>query len=168
QGRAYRMALVSLRHREDALDAVQDAMMKLVEKYSDKPQEQWAPLFYRILYTRIKDSQRRRVRGGRLFGSLFGAVASGSEDEIDVISQVRDASDPDPLRLADDDKFGDALDSALGQLPERQRQAFLLRAWEGLDVGQTATAMGCGEGSVKTHYSRARQSLQRALGDFVA
>ncbi|NNC55400.1 MAG: RNA polymerase sigma factor [Pseudomonadales bacterium] len=167
QGRAFRMAMASLRERDDALDAVQEAMFKLVEKYRNKPAGEWAPLFYKILYSRITDIQRRRARSGKIFGTFFGRTAQGEEPAEELMSTFRDPAEPDPMRFGDDEKFGEALDQALAQLPGRQRQAFMLRAWEGLDVAQTASAMGCGEGSVKTHYSRARQFLQRTLADFV-
>ncbi|MBT8149511.1 MAG: RNA polymerase sigma factor [Gammaproteobacteria bacterium] len=166
QQRAFRIALASLAQREDALDAVQDAMCKLVEKYCHKPAGEWAPLFYRILYSRITDIQRRRSSRGKVFGTLFFAGAEDRDGQPDPIAQVADASNPDPARYSGDGEFGEALQQALRSMPERQRQAFLLRAWEGLDVAQTARAMGCSAGSVKTHYSRARQFLQRELEGF--
>lgn len=161
------MALASLHQRDDALDAVQEAMFKLVEKYRNKPADQWPPLFYRILYSRITDIQRSRTRSGKLFSIFAGRSRQGEESSEELMATFSDPANPDPARLGDDEKFGDRLDHALQELPQRQRQAFMLRAWEGLDVAQTAVAMGCGEGSVKTHYSRARQFLQRKLADFV-
>lgn len=166
QQRAFRIALASLAQREDALDAVQDAMCKLVEKYSHKPKSEWTPLFYRILYSRITDIQRRRSSRGKVFGALFFTSRDDREPQPDPMAQVADASNPDPARYSDDSEFGAALQQALRSMPERQRQAFLLRAWEGLDGAQTARAMGCSVGSVKTHYSRARQFLQRELQGF--
>lgn len=168
QGRAYRMAMASLHQRDDALDVVQEAMCKLVEKYRNKTAAEWPPLFYKILYSRIRDVQRKRTRSGKLFGNIRVKHPGDELAEIDAAQLMPDPSNPDPLRFGDDEKFGAALDKALAALPERQREAFMLRAWEGLDVAQTAKAMGCGEGSVKTHFSRARHALQAALADFAS
>lgn len=167
QGKAFRMAMASLQQRDDALDVVQDAMFKLVDKYCGKPAEEWAPLFYKILYSRIRDVQRRRTRSGKLFGGFFALAENSESREQDAVAELPDASDPDPVRSGDDEKFAEALEAALSGLPQRQREAFMLRAWEGLDVAQAALAMGCSEGSVKTHFSRARQQLQAALAAFV-
>ena len=166
QNRALRIALASLQNRDDALDAVQDAMFKLVQKYSAKPASDWKPLFYRILYSRITDIQRKRTSTAKVFGSLF----FGSQEEVpsveDPIQSARDGRNPDPARGGYDHEFVVALDTALNAMPERQRQTFMLRAWEGMSVQETALALRCSQGSVKTHYSRARQHLQRRLAKF--
>ena len=166
QRRALRIAELSLGHRDDALDAVQDAMFKLVQKYAGKPQADWTPLFYRILYSRITDCQRRRSRSSRVFGHFFLSQQGNEDVDEDPIQIARDPAEPNPARFCSDGEFGEQLDCALAELSERQRQAFLLRAWEGLNVRETAIAMRCSEGSVKTHYSRARQQLQELLRDF--
>jgi RNA polymerase sigma-70 factor (ECF subfamily) len=161
--KAFRIAQAALRHEDDALDAVQDAMLQLARAYANRPAEEWRPLFYRILENRIRDMQRRRTVRGRLMAWL-PARGDGDEDEPDLIEQAP-SPDPSPVRRLELDEAVGALEKALGELPRRQQQAFLLRALEGLDVAETATAMGCSEGSVKTHYFRAVQALRAQLGD---
>jgi RNA polymerase sigma-70 factor (ECF subfamily) len=163
--KAYRIAQIALRHEDDALDAVQDAMLQLVRAYADRPPEEWKPLFYRILENRVRDMQRRRTVRGRVMSWL---PWRGGEDEDDAVDPIAAAPSPDPAPLAqlETNEAMLALEAALGELPPRQRQAFLLRNFEGLDVAGTAAAMGCSEGSVKTHYFRAVQQLRIALGEF--
>ncbi len=164
QAKALRIAEFSLGSREDALDVIQDAMYKFVQKYGNKPADQWPPLFYRILYNRITDYQRQRQRSKKLFFSFFGRDnADDQADEQSFNAEYKDASPVEPERLNDSQRFAEDLDTALKALPERQRQAFLLREWEGLDVASTALAMGCSDGSVKTHLSRAKRALQQHL-----
>lgn len=167
--RAFRIAEFSVGNTDDALDLVQDAMLKLAEKYAQKPPEQWPPLFYRILQSRIKDYFRRNKiqNRWRVRHSVNGAAdLFGQAAENDVIQRVPDPHLPGQDQVLDSQIFTMALKKALQQLPERQRQVFLLRAWEGLDVKQTALAMGCSVGSVKTHYFRALQQLRNALTQF--
>ena len=163
--RAFRIAQAALRHEHDALDAVQDAMLQLARAYSDRPAEEWKPLFYRILENRIRDMQRRRTVRNRVM-SWLPFRSESDEDEADPIAEAA-SDEPPPVRRLEIDEAMSALDEALGALPRRQRQAFLLRALEGLDVAQTARAMGCSEGSVKTHYFRALQTLRAQLGELV-
>jgi len=160
--RALRIAVLSVGDRDEALDIVQDAMFRLVQKYSGHSSEEWRPLFFRILANRITDQQRRQGVRRRLLAWLAPAA---DDDDSDPLAEV-----PDPGPVAPEQVLGradamTALEDAVGRLPGRQRQAFLLRSLEGLDVAETAAAMGCSEGSVKTHYSRAVHSLRRALGD---
>ena len=162
--RAFKIAQAGLRHEDDALDAVQDAMLQLARAYADRPAEEWKPLFYRILENRIRDMQRRRTVRGRVIAWLPHR-GEDEEDEPDPIAQAPSPDLPPVARLELDEAMT-ALDGALEELPDRQRQAFLLRNLEGLDVAQTAQAMGCSEGSVKTHYFRALQALRQKLGDF--
>ena len=162
--KAYKIAQAGLRHQDDALDAVQDAMLQLARAYSDRPEEEWKPLFYRILENRIRDMQRRRTVRGRVMAWMPFRRDEDDEDN-DPIAQAPSNDLPAVARLEIDEAMV-ALDAALEQLPQRQRQAFLLRNLEGLDVAQTAQAMGCSEGSVKTHYFRALQALRLKLGDF--
>jgi RNA polymerase sigma-70 factor (ECF subfamily) len=161
--RAFRIAQAALRHEDDALDAVQDAMLQLARAYSDRPAEEWKPLFYRILENRIRDLQRRRTVRNRVI-SWLPLRAESDEEEVDPIAQAA-SEDPLPIRRLEIDESMAALEKALRALPRRQRQAFLLRTLEGLDVAQTARAMGCSEGSVKTHYFRALQTLRAQLGE---
>jgi len=160
--RALRIAVLSVGDRDDALDIVQDAMFKLVRNYADRPSEEWRPLFFRILANRITDQQRRRTVRQRLMAWL---APPDDDEEADPMAQLPDPHPGAPAEVLERAEAMAALEVAVGRLPLRQRQAFLLRSLEGLDVAATATAMGCTEGSVKTHYSRAVHSLRTALGD---
>jgi len=165
--KAFRIAQIALRHEDDALDAVQDAMLRLVRNYARRPAEEWAPLFYRILENCVRDAQRRRTVRGRVMSWMPWAGSAADEDAADPLEQA-----PDPAPLPEDRvQAGEtlqALEVALAALPARQRQAFLLRNFEGLDVEATARAMGCSAGSVKTHYFRALQALRAQLGEYWA
>ncbi len=160
--RAFKIAQLGLRNDADALDAVQDAMMKLVQSYAGRPEPEWRPLFYRILANRIRDVQRRRTVRGRIMSWLPAREAE--DDEFDPIDQAA-SPDPGPAKRLELDEAIGVLEAAIAGLPPRQQQAFLLRNFEGLDVGETASAMGCSEGSVKTHYFRALENLRARLGD---
>ena len=162
--KAFRIAQAGLRHEQDALDAVQDAMLQLSRAYSDRTEEEWRPLFYRILENRIRDMQRRRTVRGRVMAWL-PLRRDDEDEEPDPVAQAP-ATDLQPDARLSMDEAMTALDGALKVLPQRQRQAFLLRNLEGLDVAQTATAMKCSEGSVKTHYFRAVKALRAKLGEF--
>jgi RNA polymerase sigma-70 factor (ECF subfamily) len=161
--KAFKIAQAALRHEDDALDAVQDAMLQLVRAYAARPAEEWKPLFYRILENRIRDLQRRRTVRGRVIAWL-PFRGDDRDDEPDPIAQAP-SPEPQPPRRLELDQAVTALEKALGELPRRQQQAFLLRALEGLDVAETAAAMGCSQGSVKTHYFRALQALRAQLGE---
>ena len=163
--KAFRIAQIALRHEEDALDAVQDAMLRLVRSYARRPPEQWPPLFYRILENCIRDLQRRRAVRARVMSWLPWSAPDESATVRDPLEQLADAA-PGPAAQAQADETMQALEAQLAALPARQRQAFLLRSFEGLDVAATARAMGCSAGSVKTHYYRAVQTLRSALGEF--
>ena len=164
--RAFKIAVVALRHEDDALDAVQDAMLQLARAYAARPEEEWKPLFYRILENRIRDVQRRRMTRNKVIAWL--PWRRGDEDDMpDLIEQAASPEMAPGQRLELDEAI-QALERALEQLPRRQQQAFLLRTIEGMDVAQTAAAMGCSEGSVKTHYFRALSTLRRKLGDVVS
>ena len=165
--RAFRMARFAVRDTDDALDIVQDAMIRLAKCYADRPTTEWSALFYRILQNRIRDHQRRKTVRNRVMSWMgHGPSASSADDLPDPVETAPDpARDADPaqrLMLAD---AGDALERAIAGLPRRQQEAFLLRAWEGMDVAETAKAMGCSQGSVKTHYSRAVHALRAQLGE---
>jgi RNA polymerase sigma-70 factor (ECF subfamily) len=162
--RAFRIAQMALRDRDDALDVVQDAMLHLARSYGHRPSGEWRPLFYRILYNGIRDRQRRRTVRSRLFGLLPGARDDGDGPQEDPLERVADGA-PGPDRQLMAGEAMQRLESALAALPGRQREAFTLRCLEDMDVAETATAMGCSEGSVKTHYFRALQALRAALGE---
>lgn len=155
--RAFRFAEAGLRSREDALDAVQDAMIRMLG-YAGKPAAEWTPLFWRILRRRIIDLQRRgNVR-------LRWMLPDGQRNQDSLVDWADSAPGPS-LRHDQREAYG-RLVQALRGLPARQREAFTLRVLEELDVAQTAVAMGCSQGSVKTHLSRARDALQKQLEDF--
>jgi RNA polymerase sigma-70 factor (ECF subfamily) len=158
--RAWRMAEIHLGNRDDAMDAVQDAMMRLVQHYADKPAGEWTPLFWGILRRRIVDLQRRR----KVRSIVVGWIGGGRDEDGDELPAWEPADDsPDPSsRLQDAQAYGDIV-GAVRKLPRRQREAFTLRIMEGLDVAETAAAMGCSDGSVKTHLSRAMHALRDQL-----
>jgi RNA polymerase sigma factor (sigma-70 family) len=154
--RAFRFAELGLRHREDALDAVQDAMLRLLD-YRGRPPDEWTALFWRILRSRMVDIQRRRLVRLRWLREDDGAMPAWEAAAADP--------GPGPARTEQSRQAYLRLSSALTALPRRQREAFVLRVLEGLDVAATATAMGCSAGAVKTHLFRAREALQRHLED---
>ncbi len=162
--KAFRIAQLGLRNEADALDAVQDAMLKLVQSYATRTADEWKPLFYRILTNGIRDMQRRRTVRGRVMAWWPQKHGDDDEGEIDPIELAASPDPQPPHRLEIDEAMG-ALEGAIAALPARQQQAFVLRNFEALDVAATAVAMGCSEGSVKTHYFRALQALRARLGD---
>ncbi len=166
--RAFKQAVYAVRKDEAALDIVQDAMIKLAEKYGDKPAAELPPLFQRILQNTILDHFRReKVR--TTWVSLFSSFAGGGTEpnEYDFLENHTAQADIQALESSADklerEQVLGAIDTEIQKLPTRQRQAFLMRYWEELDVAETATAMGCSEGSVKTHCSRATHALAIAL-----
>jgi RNA polymerase sigma-70 factor (ECF subfamily) len=165
--RAFKQALFAVRDQHVALDIVQDAMLKLAEKYSNKPLAELPLLFQRILQNTIRDHYRRqRVRS--LWTTLISSLAPGhQEGETDPLETLASTDTSrvtgDPARQLERSQVVAIIEQAIADLPQRQRQAFLLRYWEGLDVAETAFAMGCSEGSVKTHCSRATHALAVAL-----
>jgi RNA polymerase sigma-70 factor, ECF subfamily len=161
ESKAYRIAEIATQNQADALDIVQDAMIKLVEKYSDKPSEQWKPLFYRILQSRIMDYFRRKKVYSKIF--FWKSNLAEFEEHEEPLNQASDFITPE-RQLTGERNF-EQVSIALKKLPLRQQQCFLLRSWEGLSVIDTATAMGCSQGSVKTHYSRAKEALRKALSE---
>ncbi len=162
---AFRIARCAVRDTEEALDIVQDAMMQLVRRYAGKAEDELKALFNRILKNRIRDWHRRRAVRSKVM-VWFGA-GHGGDTERDPVEHAPDQGNPVPSHQAMLDESMAALDVAIEALPGRQQQALLLRLYEGLDVAETARAMGCSEGSVKTHYSRAVHTLREKLGDFM-
>jgi RNA polymerase sigma-70 factor, ECF subfamily len=158
---AFRIALVSVRDRDDALDIVQDAMMRLATRYARRPAEEWRPLFYRILKNRIRDWGRRRAVSQRVISFFSGQDGETSDPLVAAAGPESD----DPQEQLEGHEAMAALEAALGELSERQRQVFMLRNFESLDVAETALAMGVSDGSVKTHYSRAVTRLRELLGE---
>ncbi len=156
--RAYRMAYIATGSRDDALDIVQDAMIKLVQKYASRDVEEWGPLFHRILQSHIRDWYRR----SKLRNGLRSLLSWGSEGG-DPLDNLPSSKEWGPDKQLQADGAMDLLDAAIHRLPLRQQQAFLLRCWEGLNTAETAHAMSCSTGSVKTHYSRALNALRNSL-----
>ncbi len=158
--RAWRIAVAAVNNPDDAADITQDSMLALVDKYGSRPASDWAPLFWRIHNNRIKDHLRRsNVR--RRWQALIGKNEDpSSDDPLEQLSQHNDG----PMRLLGAEVAANEAYAAINQLPRRQREAFCLRVWEGLDVAQTAAAMGCSGGSVKTHLHRALEFLRHQLG----
>ncbi len=165
EARAYRYALVAVRDPDDALDVVQDAMLALVRHYADRPPEEWRPLFFRILGNRVRDFSRRRTVRAKLMRVFSPASSRWPGESADPIADAAASDDSDPRHRLEQEDAIRALDEALRELPERQREAFVLRVFEGMDVAQTAVAMGCSEGSVKTHHFRAIARLRGILGE---
>lgn len=161
--RALRIAEISVRDRDEALDLVQNAMIKLVNNYAARPEAEWTPLFYRILQNGVRDWHRRQKVKNRVM-VWFGRGKSG-DDEYDVVASAPDPAGRTPEQELESGQAMQKLESAVHALPGRQREAFMLRTFEGLDVAGTALAMGCSEGSVKTHYSRAVHTLRDKLGE---
>lgn len=158
--RAFRLAELALGHREDALDAVQEAMIKLVQ-YRARPAGEWPALFWSILRRQLTDRHRRNAVRRRVM-SFFGKSDETADDPIEALPDPVE----DPARRHVDAHAWTALGKALRALPRRQRECFLLRELQGLNVAETAAAMGCSEGSVKTHLSRAMQALRLQLEDW--
>lgn len=163
--RAYRVAVYTLKDEQAALDAVQDAMLKLVEKYSGRPSQEWPALFFTILNNRMIDIQRwgrLREAGGKLI-SLFRSHDNGDEDllETGLGSDYLMADRPEVASWSRE--LHNRIDSAVSKLSERQRQVFLLREWQGFNVRETSEILGCSEGSVKQHHFRAMQALRKLL-----
>ncbi len=162
--RALRMAVIATRQRDESMDIVQDTMMAWVSHYLDHPQDAWKPLFYKVLQSRIRDWQRRAMVRRRVM-TWFGRRDDDGEEYFDELDLIADPHAADPAGTVAQHQALEKLLYALQRLPLRQQQAFMLRSWEGLDVAETALAMGCSAGSVKTHLSRAMSSLREAIGD---
>ncbi|NKI36404.1 RNA polymerase sigma factor [Wenzhouxiangella sp. XN79A] len=160
QPRAVVMARLSLGSEDDALDAVQDAMVAFVRRYGDRPAAERRPLFHRILDNRITDLHRSRTRRGKWWWTPGRNVEA--PDPVEQAT-AEPAVLPGPEGHAEHEQFAGRLQTALAALPDRQRQVFLLRAWEQLDVRETAEALGVSTGSVKTHYFRAQARLRELL-----
>ncbi len=164
--RAYKQAVFALRDEDNALDVVQDAMLKLAEHYSGRPAQELPLLFTRILQNSIHDFFRRqKVRTTWVtLLSAFGGNQEGEEDPLETLEAAEGTESAESAAdRAERAQVIGIIEQEIAQLPARQRQAFLLRYWEELDVAETAATMGCSEGSVKTHCSRATHALAQAL-----
>lgn len=166
--RAFKRSVYHVRNEESALDIVQDSMMKLAEHYGHKPPDELPMLFQRILSNCTLDWFRRQKTRNALFTNL-GDFESGSDDgEFDLLETLDSSADSNQIESAEKTteraQILREIETEIQELPTRQREAFLMRYWEELNVAETAAAMGCSEGSVKTHCSRAIQALGKALG----
>ncbi len=166
--RAFKRTAYAVRDEDAALDIVQDAMIRLTQSYSDRPSNEWPMLFQRILSNATLDWFRRQKVRNAVFmniGDLEASVDGDDSGDFDLLESLR--SGESGTEGADDSaartEILAQIEDEIGKLPTRQREAFLLRYWEELDVAETAAAMGCSEGSVKTHCARAVQSLAKAL-----
>ena len=165
--RAYKRALYAVRNEEAALDIVQDTMIRLAEKYFDRPPGELPLLFQRILSNATMDWFRRQKVRDAVVRNFSDFEAPGGEGEFDIL-ELLETQDESLFSESASDSVSRAqilqtIEVAIEQLPARQREAFLLRYWEELDVAETAASMGCSEGSVKTHCSRAVHALAKAL-----
>jgi len=161
--RALRIAEIAIRDRDEAHDLVQIAMIKLVRKYADRGHDEWTPLFYRILQNGVRDWHRRQAVRNRVM--VWTGRAKDEDGNYDPVAAAPDPGGRTPDEHLQNREAMQALEVAVRKLPARQKEAFMLRTFEGLDVKSTAAAMGCSEGSVKTHYSRAVHSLRETLGE---
>jgi RNA polymerase sigma-70 factor (ECF subfamily) len=165
--RAFKQAVFAVRDEEAALDIVQDAMLRLAEKYGNRPVAELPLLFHRIVQNAIRDwFRRQKVRS--LWTTLFSSLGGrGEDDDQDPLETLEAADGQPPANVPEEtlekSQVIEIIEQELTKLPARQREAFIMRYWEELDVAETARAMGCSEGSVKTHCSRAAHALAAAL-----
>lgn len=164
--RAFHMARLNTGDTETSLDIVQEAMYKLVQKYSAKSKEEWKPLFYQILSRKLTDYYRRKAVRDKVFIWSKPQVQDDQELLVDSSLNAPGLHSETPHEMHMRSQRITKLNQSVQQLPHRQRQAFMLRCWEGLSTNDTALAMGCSQGSVKTHYSRAMHSLREMLEDY--
>jgi RNA polymerase sigma-70 factor (ECF subfamily) len=168
QRRAFKQAVYAVRDEQAALDIVQDAMLRLAEKYGARPGAELPMLFQRILQNAIRDWFRRqkvRATWTTLFSALLpDRLDSGEDDPLESLAAAGESNREElPGVRLERFQVVEIIEQEIARLPLRQRQAFLMRYWDELDVADTARAMGCSEGSVKTHCSRAAHALAMAL-----
>lgn len=165
--RAFKRSVYHVKDEEAALDIVQDSMMKLAQHYGDKPPAELPMLFQRILSNTTLDWFRRRKTRNALFSNMNDFESASDDGDFDLLETLESLVDSDGTESAQDAteraQTMREIESRIKELPARQREAFLMRYWEEMDVAETAAAMGCSEGSVKTHCSRAVQALSKAL-----
>jgi RNA polymerase sigma-70 factor (ECF subfamily) len=167
EARAFKRSVYHVRNDEAALDIVQDSMMKLAEHYGHKPAQELPMLFQRILSNCTLDWFRRQKTRNALFSNMSDFETPGEDGDFDLLETLNVSVESEQTESAETTteraQILRAIESEIQDLPARQREAFLMRYWEELDVAETAAAMGCSEGSVKTHCSRAIQALGKAL-----
>ena len=158
------MSKLAIGNADASMDIVQDTMLKLVQKYSHKPSEQWRPLFFRILNNKITDYYRRQAVRKKIFLMDLKSQDEEDNDRYSLVAAASHSDNPD-FKLQSDRRL-EKLIAAVGGLSIRQRQVFILRCWEGMSTADTASAMRCAQGSVKTHYSRALHNLRDILKEY--
>lgn len=165
--RAFKRTVYAVRDEEAALDIVQDSMIRLAEKYADRPAAEWPMLFQRIMTNATMDWFRRRKVRHAVVQNLSDFEGGGDDEDFDLLESLQSVEGTLGAESAADSVSREqillVIESEIAELPARQREAFLLRYWEELDVAETAELMGCSEGSVKTHCSRAVHALAKAL-----
>lgn len=165
--RAFKRSVYHVRNVESALDIVQDSMMKLAVHYGDKPVAELPMLFQRILSNCTLDWFRRQKTRTALFSNMSDFESAGEDGEFDLLETLNTLNHSDQTESAESAtqraQTLHQIENEVQALPARQREAFLMRYWEELDVAETAAAMGCSQGSVKTHCSRAVLALGKAL-----
>lgn len=168
--RAFKRTLFHVKEVDAALDIVQDSMIRLAQSYADKPLDELKMLFNRILANTTLDWFRRQKTRNSLFSNIEDMENRGNADDDGVFSLLESYAGPDGQALVESAESSherkeifNAIEKALERLPARQREAFILRYWEDMDVAETAAVMGCSEGSVKTHCHRATQALSEIL-----
>jgi RNA polymerase sigma-70 factor, ECF subfamily len=165
--RAFKRTAFAVRDDESALDIVQDAMIRLAERYADRPSEEWPMLFQRILSNATMDWFRRQKVKNAVVISMEDIESAEDDAGFDLLEYLASQDETSGTESAADSAYRSQvmaiIESEISDLPARQREAFLLRYWEDMDVSETAQTMGCSEGSVKTHCSRAVHALARAL-----
>ncbi|EGJ12479.1 MULTISPECIES: RNA polymerase sigma factor [Rubrivivax] len=165
--RAFKRAAFAVRDEDAALDIVQDSMIRLAEKYAERPAAEFPMLFQRILSNATMDwFRRQKVRNAVIqnLSDFEGEDGDGDFDLLETLQVVEDTLGTESAaESVSRDQILRLIEHEVAGLPDRQREAFLLRYWEEFDVAETAAAMGCSEGSVKTHCSRAVHSLAKAL-----
>jgi len=158
QKQAYSIAYVSVKNKSDSLDIVQNTMMAFIKYYQTKPEDQWRPLFYKVLQNKINDHFRSKKRWFNLF--------SHTNEEIeDPITEINENRRDSPNKNFENNEINIHVSQAISQLPERQRQAVVYRLWQGFSVKETADIMKISQGSIKTHLSRALSNLKGQLGE---
>jgi len=166
--RAFKQAMFAVRDEQAALDIVQDAMLRLAEKYGHRPAAELPLLFHRIVQNAIRDWYRRqKVRS--MWTTLLSSLSPGrgEDEDHDPLETLQPAGESNPTEAPgaslEQAQVLEIIEQELSRLPARQREAFIMRYWEELDVAETARIMGCSQGSVKTHCSRAAHALAVAL-----